>query len=151
MTARDPRRDPKPGDVFVFDSGVMTLKHMVERVTRHGPGTERRVTFHGQAPITLREFRKLTAGSDVTVEAGFDVEAVAKAIAGNLLMANLHVEDLYPRHGDAIRLAMRRLGRELLDEAGDAAKQPMGFRLRPVGHDRAEVQLGDPLLMGDRS
>lgn len=225
MRARDPRQEPWPGDVLVFESSTMTIRHTVEHVAPI-PGSQRRVTLKGQGPISIRQYRKWAGDPDVRVETAaqlwwdtarssrleyvsrpheglefalefydvepigyqilrrpegedaweildeerlptprhaklrvdallrqpveddpFDVEHIAKAIAGNLLMADLRVEDLYPKHGDAIRRAMRRLGQNLLDEAGDAALQPMGFQLRPVGHNRAEIQLGDPLLM----
>jgi hypothetical protein len=80
---------------------------------------------------------------------GFDVEAAAKAIAANLLRADLHLEDVYPEHADELRLGLRRLAETLSTEAGEYGKRVLEFRLRPTDHHRAELVAGDPILMAD--
>ncbi len=65
---RDPKREPWPGDVLVFDNGFITTQHVVEEVTPTVDGLERRVVFEDRPPVTMRRFRKWTSNPNLSIE-----------------------------------------------------------------------------------
>lgn len=76
-----------------------------------------------------------------------EVQQMAKAIAGNLLRADIDVSSLFPDNAEEVRGALFQLSQDLLEEAGPFSTMRMGCRLRPVQEGQASLMFGDDVLM----
>jgi len=90
-------------------------------------------------------------GDEEEIQASVDLDTDARkaalGVAALLLKANIRLVDVYPDKAEAIAEELRKLSEELARQAGAYAIAGHGLRLNPVGHNKTEIGIGDPILM----